>query len=191
MGKSWELTKASSDQVLPLELVPIPSRGAQICVQALTKSYAVSVPGHLVWMGPNFFFFVEQLADALVSTPFQALTMSDKAGVMAYLCNELLCSRTICKYVHSVVLCSIVNTTTNDSLQKTGLPYQLRKKKTYIVCHLYCIISCIIFWHLYWDRLLLWENVSLLCTALFMTAWKSGSSHIYCCNEKHNSGWTL
>lgn len=45
-----------------------------------------------------------QLSDALLSTPFQALTMSDKAGVMAYVCNELLCSRTICKYVHLLFL---------------------------------------------------------------------------------------
>ena len=43
-----------------------------------------------------------QLAEALISTPFQALTMSAKAGVLGYLCNELLCSRTICKYVISL-----------------------------------------------------------------------------------------
>ncbi|PFX32428.1 bromodomain adjacent to zinc finger domain protein 2B-like isoform X3 [Stylophora pistillata] len=43
------------------------------------------------------------LADALLSTPFQALTTSDKAGVLAYLCNELLCSRNICKEIESSI----------------------------------------------------------------------------------------
>lgn len=43
------------------------------------------------------------LSDALLSTPFQALTMSDKAGVMAYVCNELLCSRTICKEIEGSI----------------------------------------------------------------------------------------
>ncbi|KAL9966066.1 hypothetical protein ACROYT_G024079 [Oculina patagonica] len=43
------------------------------------------------------------LSDALSSTPFQALTMSDKAGVMAYICNELLCSRTICREIESSI----------------------------------------------------------------------------------------
>jgi len=49
-----------------------------------------------------FLSFFPQLAEALISTPFQALTMSAKAGVLSYLCNELLCSRTICKYVISL-----------------------------------------------------------------------------------------
>ena len=49
-----------------------------------------------------FLLFFPQLAEALISTPFQALTMAAKAGVLGYLCNELLCSRTICKYVISL-----------------------------------------------------------------------------------------
>lgn len=43
------------------------------------------------------------LAEALISTPFQALTMSAKAGVLSYLCNELLCSRTICKEIENSI----------------------------------------------------------------------------------------
>ncbi|XP_067020719.1 bromodomain adjacent to zinc finger domain protein 2B-like isoform X4 [Acropora muricata] len=43
------------------------------------------------------------LAEALISTPFQALTMSAKAGVLGYLCNELLCSRTICKEIENSI----------------------------------------------------------------------------------------
>ncbi|XP_029202524.2 bromodomain adjacent to zinc finger domain protein 2B-like isoform X4 [Acropora millepora] len=43
------------------------------------------------------------LAEALISTPFQALTMAAKAGVLGYLCNELLCSRTICKEIENSI----------------------------------------------------------------------------------------
>ncbi|CAB4032060.1 Hypothetical predicted protein, partial [Paramuricea clavata] len=44
-----------------------------------------------------------EISDSLTDKPFTALSPSQKAGSLAFICNELLCGRTICREIESKI----------------------------------------------------------------------------------------